>query len=155
LECIKPALSEKCAEWPSAGLELRNRRPKKMPQMGRSFATLAALLAACTTPMDYTRVEGWPALQIVEHYVPEAQMRERCARYVGFGLSPAACAEFDLAGGRCHIWYSADPPPSRFIISHERRHCAGYDHVGSSGMQRLLRQHLPVAAGSAAAGASR
>lgn len=109
--------------------------------MGRSFAILAALLAGCTT-MDHERVAGWPELQVVEHYVPHARMRNRCARYVGFGMSPMACAEFDLAGGRCHIWYSAEPPPSRFIVDHERLHCAGYDHAGSTSMQQLLKRHL-------------
>jgi hypothetical protein len=109
--------------------------------MRRSLALLAALLGGCTT-IAHEKVEGWPQLRIVEHYVPHAQMRDRCARYVGFGMSPEACAEFDLAAGTCHIWFSADFPPQRFIVQHERLHCAGYDHVGSTGMQRYLRLHL-------------
>jgi hypothetical protein len=108
--------------------------------MGRSFLILAALLAGCT--MGHERVDGWPALQVVEHYVPHAEMRERCARYAGFGMSPEACAEFDLAAARCHIWYSADFPPPRFVRDHERLHCAGYDHVGSASMQQILKRHL-------------
>jgi hypothetical protein len=122
--------------------------------MGRSFAILAALIAGCTT-MNHERVEGWPALQVVEHYVSHNDMRARCSRYVGFGMVPVACAEFDLAGGRCHIWYSSELPPSRFIVDHERLHCAGDDHVGSVSMQQILKRYLASREASATAGSSR
>jgi len=62
--------------------------------------------------------------------VPHEVMREHCVRYVGFGQSPAACAEFDFAQHRCDIWYSADFPPQPFIVEHERMHCRGYEHAG-------------------------
>lgn len=91
--------------------------------------------------LGHQKVEGWPALAIVEHYVPHAEMRDRCSRYVGFGMSPEACAEFNLAKRECHIWFSADFPPQKFIVEHERLHCAGYDHAGSTAMQQFLRQH--------------
>jgi hypothetical protein len=116
--------------------------------MRRTFAIAVALAAGCAT-LDHTPVDGWPELEIVEHRVPHAEMRERCSRYVGFGMSPEACAEFDFVERKCHVWLSADFPPQRFIVAHERQHCAGYDHAGSSAMARLLRQH------GAAAGASR
>lgn len=122
--------------------------------MQRLFVLLAALLAACAT-VDHERVEGWPKLEIVEHYVPRAEMQDRCVRYVGFGMAPEACAEFDLATRKCHIWYSADSPPLSFVRKHERLHCAGYDHVGSTAMQQFLTQHqIRQAAASAAAGGS-
>ena len=122
--------------------------------MRKMLAFAAALAAGCAT-MDHRRLEGWPALEVVEHRVPHAEMRDRCSRYVGFGMSPEACAEFDLAEGKCHIWYSADFPPQRFIIQHERLHCAGYDHAGSTGMARLLHQYMTGPQPSAATGASR
>jgi hypothetical protein len=116
---------------------------------------LAALFAGCTA-IGHERVEGWPALQIVEHHVPHHEMRDRCARYTGFGMSPEACAEFDLVHRKCHIWYSADFPPQKFIVEHERLHCAGYDHAGSNAMARWLQVYLASqATPSAAAGASR
>jgi hypothetical protein len=122
--------------------------------MRKLLAVLAALAAGCSA-IGHHRVEGWPKLEIVEHYVPHAEMRDRCVRYVGWGMEPAACAEFDLARGKCHIWFSADFPPQKFIIDHERLHCAGYDHTGSTAMQRFLERHLASqAADSAAAGAS-
>lgn len=122
--------------------------------MRKSLVLLAALLAGCSA-IAHQRVGGWPELQVVEHYVPHAEMRDRCMRYVGFGASPEACAEFDLAGRKCHVWYSADFPPQRFIREHERLHCAGYDHAGSTGMQRFLQHHLATGGANAAAGASR
>lgn len=99
--------------------------------------SLAFLLSACTV-MSHERIEGWPSLQVTEHYVPHAQMRDRCAKYVGFGMSPIACAEFYLNKGECHIWYSKDSLPPRFVIEHERQHCAGFDHIGSTNMRNLL-----------------
>jgi hypothetical protein len=117
--------------------------------MRRTIALAAALTAACTV-IDHRRIEGWPALEIVEHRVPHAEMRERCSKYVGFGMAPEACAEFDLAERKCHVWFSADFPPQRFIVEHERLHCQGYDHIGSTAMQRLLDHHTgsyPAAAG--------
>ena len=118
------------------------------------FVLLAALLSACTT-IEHQRVEGWPKLEIVEHYVPHREMQDRCVRYVGFGMAPEACAEFDLAARKCHIWYSSGSRPMGFIRRHERLHCAGYDHIGSTGMQRFLDQYTARQAASAAAGSSR
>ena len=119
----------------------------------RKVAVLATvLLTACSTMGDRP-VEGWPELQIVEHYVPAVEMRERCSRYVAFGMLPEACSEFDLRGRRCHIWFSADPAPAAFIRKHERLHCQGYDHAGSDGMRKLLQAYQAQEAASAAAGA--
>lgn len=127
--------------------------------MPRTVFLLAALLAGCTTIEKHERVEGWPKLEIVEHYVPHAEMRDRCVQYVGFGMSPEACAEFDLVARKCHIWFSADFPPQAFIVRHEHLHCAGYDHPGSTAMRQYLARYLltyhAAASVSAAAGSSR
>ena len=123
--------------------------------MRKTIVLLAAVLSACAT-VDHQRVEGWPKLEIVEHYVPHAEMQERCLRYVGFGMAPEACAEFDLVGGKCHIWFSAEHRPLSFVRRHEHLHCAGYDHVGSTAMQQYLTLHqIRQAGASAAAGGSR
>jgi hypothetical protein len=115
--------------------------------MQRLCAALLVILAsACSFTIGHEKVEGWPPLQVVEHYVPHAQMRERCARYMGFGTAPIACAEFGLAARRCDIWYSADFPPSPEIVEHERLHCAGYDHVGGTTMKDLLARRSQVLA---------
>jgi hypothetical protein len=109
---------------------------------GRASVIVLALLATACTVVGHTKVRGWPELKVVEHHVPEAQMRDRCARYMGFGTSPQACTEFYLKLGQCHIWFSADFPPPRHVVEHERLHCRGYDHIGGSTMQALADRHL-------------
>jgi hypothetical protein len=150
---MRPDYCPKWAERPDHALRFRNARAAMLARMRNLLALAAALAAGCSI-MGHHKVEGWPQLEIVEHYVPHAEMRDRCKPYVGWGMEPAACAEFDLARGKCHIWFSADFPPQKFIVDHERLHCAGFDHIGSSNMQRFLAQHLASqgAAGAAAGG---
>jgi hypothetical protein len=99
-----------------------------------------ALLAAGCTTTGGEPVQGWPALEVVEHHVPHRVMRERCSRYVGFGVSPEACAEFDFGRKLCHIWFSADFPPPSYVVAHERQHCLGYEHTGEHQLRDLLAQ---------------
>jgi hypothetical protein len=87
----------------------------------------------------HVKVAGWPALEVVEHYVAHAEMRKRCARFVvRFGANPLACAEFNFDAGRCDIWYSRELGPRPELIRHERLHCAGYDHLGDDAMEKML-----------------
>jgi hypothetical protein len=97
-------------------------------------------LGACTS-IGHEKVEGWPQLTVVEHYVPHHVMRDRCVKYTPFGSSPEACAEFNLAERRCDLWFSADFPPPKAFIEHERMHCAGYDHVGETNMRDYLARY--------------
>jgi hypothetical protein len=107
--------------------------------MRRSLAVLAALIGGCST-MDHERVEGWPELEIHEHYVSAEEMRARCRKYVGLGSLPLACAEFNLVARRCDIWLSRSFAP-RGIVEHERLHCRGYDHVGATNMRDFLARY--------------
>jgi hypothetical protein len=116
------------------------------------FLLLALGFQGCTI-VGHERVAGWPQLAVYEHYVPEAQLRDRCSQYVGFGMSPQACAEFDFSRSRCDLWFSAEFPPTRSMIEHERLHCQGYDHVGMRTMEGLLARYY--GAGSASTGATR
>jgi hypothetical protein len=102
----------------------------------RTLLVLAAALAGCTT-IGHERVEGWPELVVTEYRVPAAQMRERCRKYVGFLQVPLACAEFNLAAKRCVIWLDAGYAPA-WVVEHERLHCQGFDHVGSTAMRDFL-----------------
>lgn len=86
---------------------------------------LSLLLTGCAMSPP---AADWPKLDVFEHYVPHAEMRDRCARWTAWGASPEACAEWNFVRRRCDIWYSADFPPQRFIIEHERKHCAGWMH---------------------------
>lgn len=118
---------------------MRNRHAARIARMRRSLAALVALLGACAS-IDHEKVEGWPQLHVAEHYVSAAEMVERCRRYVGFGSLPLACAEFNLAAGRCDIWLNRSFAPQA-VREHERMHCRGYDHVGATNMRELLARH--------------
>ena len=109
----------------------------------RSLLVLGATLSvgACTTIDTGEPVEGWPQLRVVEHYVPDATMRQRCSKYVAFGMLPLACAEFNFASGECHVWYSANFPPSQSVMEHERLHCQGYEHPGDTTLRDVLARY--------------
>jgi hypothetical protein len=94
-------------------------------------------LPACTM-VGHKKVPDWPELAVREHYVPHHVMRDKCAKYVPFGMSPDACMEFNLSAGTCDIWYSADFPPGPGVVEHERLHCRGYDHIGGNVLSRAL-----------------
>lgn len=115
------------------------------------YAVLAGALGACSA-IGHEKVEGWPELRIVEHYVPAEAMLGRCRKYVGFGSLPLACAEFNLAARRCDIWLSEGFAP-RAVLEHERLHCRGYDHVGATNMRDLFARYQAAsdATGKAAA----
>jgi hypothetical protein len=95
------------------------------------------LLTGCTVNAREP-VAGWPQLEIVEHYVAHAEMRNRCGLYMALGSVPEACAEFAFSAARCDIWLSADFPPASYVVAHERQHCLGFDHVGSTAMKDML-----------------
>ena len=122
------------------------------------IALIALLLTgACATIDQHEKVAGWPELRLVEHYVPDATMRQRCAKYVPFGLFPESCAEFYFDRGECHVWYSREFPPQPYVKEHERLHCQGYAHVGDTSMRDILARYQAqqrAAAASAAAGSS-
>lgn len=99
------------------------------------------ILTGCTAINGHKRVDGWPELTVREHRVPHAQMRDRCSRYAPWWGSAEACAEMNLATGTCDIWFSADFPPQSFIVEHERLHCQGYDHIGSTVLRDYLHRY--------------
>jgi hypothetical protein len=102
------------------------------------YRLLALLAAGCST-IGHVKVEGWPALEVVERYVPHAEMHARCKEYVtSTAMVPVACAQFDFVNARCYVWYNAEHPPSAATIAHERLHCQGYDHAGETTMRELL-----------------
>lgn len=110
------------------------------------------LLGGCASIDEHERVAGWPELEIHEHRVEGREMLERCRKYVGFGAVPLACAEFNLQARRCDIWLNRAFAP-KTIVEHERMHCHGYDHVGSTGMRDFLTRYQEST--SAAGGTTR
>lgn len=105
----------------------------------RNCLVILALLAGCTV-IGHEKVEGWPKLNVVEHYVPHAEMRDHCVGATPWWGSPEACADINLLTETCDLWFSADFPPQAFIVKHERMHCDGYDHVGDTQLKDHLQQ---------------
>jgi len=102
------------------------------------LAVLSAALTGCAVTIDTRhRVPGWPELKIVEHYVAAEEMYERCRRFVPAFSAPEGCTLYYFSRSEAHIYVSKESP-NRWVLRHERLHAAGYDHVGSTAMQRML-----------------
>ena len=101
------------------------------------FIALSAALAGCSVIDKHERVPGWPDMKIVEHHVAHAEMRDRCARFVSLFSNPEGCTLFYFDRSEAHIYVSKEFP-TPWILQHERLHAAGYDHIGSKSMLRML-----------------
>ena len=113
------------------------------------LVVLSAALTGCALTIDSHRpVPDWPALKVVEHHVSHDEMYERCRRFVPAFSAPEGCTVFLFSQSEAHIYVSKEFPSS-WALRHERLHAAGYDHVGSTAMQRMLEnwesQHSPDA----------
>ena len=100
------------------------------------FLVLSAALTGCAAIDTHQRVPGWPELKVVEHHVATEEMLERCQRLVRFAV-PEGCTLFHFDRSEAHIYVRKDFPLS-WVLNHERLHAAGYDHNGSTAMQRML-----------------
>lgn len=115
-----------------------------------ALAAIMVQLQGCAGMMIDTHTPppaDWPKLRVVEHYVPSAVMRDRCSRFVSRFALPEACAEWHFRANECHIFFSSDFPPADWIVQHERQHCAGYDHPGSTAARdawKSFRNYYPV-----------
>jgi hypothetical protein len=101
------------------------------------FLAVCIAFSGCAVINEHERVPGWPDLKVVEHHVAHEEMRERCAPFMPAYMSPEGCTIFQLDVGEAHIYVSKDFP-NRLVLEHERLHAAGYDHIGSDHMQRIL-----------------
>lgn len=109
-------------------------------------------VAACTTIDEHTEPpKDWPDLSITEHYVPHAQMRDRCVKYTAWYLNPEACMEVHFDTKVCDLWFSADFPPPQLFVQHERMHCAGYQHPGDTQLSDAWNNYKAAVAGESIA----
>jgi hypothetical protein len=106
-----------------------------MGKILRLFA-LGAALTGCAAIDTHQRVPGWPELKIVEHHVAAEEVLERCQQFARFSV-PEGCTLFYFHRSEAHIYVRKDFPAS-WVLNHERLHAAGYDHRGSTAMQRML-----------------
>lgn len=135
-------------------VKLRRRIIRWIEALSALFGGAAA--AACTTIDEHTAPPAdWPKLELFEHHVPHAEMRDQCVQWGPWWASPEACAIVNFEAMRCDIWFSADFPPLRTWIEHEYMHCAGYDHPGDPVLATAWQLHKATAAGKAIAEAVR
>jgi hypothetical protein len=99
------------------------------------FLVLSAL-TGCAAIDKHEQVPGWPELKVVEHYVAAEEMLERCQQFARFSV-PEGCTLFYFQRSEAHIYVRKDLP-APWVLKHERLHAAGYDHIGSTAMQRML-----------------
>jgi len=96
---------------------------------------LPALLQGCAGAFVQEDWQARPAHAALPPYhveVAERDLRRACGEHAGMHLH--GCAVRLVADNVCIIY--TGPRPAAWLIEHERRHCAGWDHgpaIASSG----------------------
>lgn len=84
-------------------------------------------LAGCTgmgVEDDWDTAPKLPPLEPVYVEVPGPDLARACGNYPGKYLH--GCARRDYEMRACFIYTRQNPP--QWLLEHERKHCAGYDH---------------------------
>ena len=103
----------------------------------RPLILALAFLAGCTFIDNHTPPPaGWPSLRVE---IVEDTYGEKGINYYCGPSNPIVwrigCAVPDFAQGICFA-YVRDMTP--WVITHERLHCAGYDHTGGTAIQKIM-----------------
>ncbi len=121
--------------------------------MRRNLAIAAMALAACAPApagdelnverpprewaewIDFSRKPpvDWPALEVRVHDVSREQLGRSCP----IAAHSYGCASLDFCARSCTIFLlnGMDAIRRGQVMDHERAHCQGYDHPGSSTMR--------------------
>ena len=98
------------------------------------YLVLLLFLSGCSV-IDYSkRVEGWPDLKEDLRVVSNEEMYDVCSK---FGPMPLGCVQVWFKPPLCRIWITES---GGYTEEHEKAHCRGYDHIGSTYMQNLIRK---------------
>ena len=85
-------------------------------------SVLGFMLSGCSMMIaKHEKVEGWPELKIVEHYVPEAEMRDKCNPYVPGTQAPLFAPSSTSAGKNA----TSGSVPT-FLLSHSSLNTKGF-----------------------------
>jgi hypothetical protein len=97
---------------------------------------LVLVLSACTAiNIHQEPPSDWPKLETTTHKVGFWEMQRHCGTSgLKFLLTQSlACAWIDFNTMTCRIYYAADDEHSAaHAIEHEKDHCEGRDHIGST-----------------------
>jgi len=94
-------------------------------------AILAVTLTACTAIDTHRQPPAdWPNLEVTVQKVGFWELQRVCGgnlitQYFG-------CAWIYFATMVCNVFYAADDESAVYVIEHEKMHCRGHDHIGSS-----------------------
>lgn len=112
--------------------------------MSRLAAALAAalLLPGCATIVqdDWHASPGHPPLPAEHFEVSDKDLPRLCGNYPGMKLHGCAIRVVDA---RVCIIYTA-PRPAAWLMEHERKHCAGFDHGPAYGAQTRVAATSPI-----------
>ena len=105
--------------------------------MNRTILVLGLTLASCAS-IDYATPppSDWPALRVIES-VDQKAVHDYCGMGIPLIYSIEGCTVVDFDRRTCTI-YLADG--ATWVRTHERAHCAGYDHPSDD----TLREHWRV-----------
>jgi hypothetical protein len=94
-------------------------------------------LASCTIVGHKPTPQGWP--ELVEQIERPGfwQAQQICGAPIPFGIA-VACAQPDLVKGICRIILTSDDPE---VLEHEREHCRGKDHIGSTALADYYKEY--------------
>ena len=102
----------------------------RLPRI-RSVLATAALVPACGCTQlfvraDWNEAPTWAPLQPVYFEVSPSELYANCRISVAPGFTLYGCARRDYWIGACLIFTPPNPEP--WLLEHERKHCAGWDH---------------------------
>ena len=103
--------------------------PAKARTLSLAAITMVALgaLTGCGSlgvQSEWDARPSYPSLEPVYVEIPASELQRTCGRYPGMALYGCARRDFEMRA--CFI-YTA-PQPATWLLEHERKHCAGYDH---------------------------
>ncbi|OGZ07942.1 MAG: hypothetical protein A2942_03120 [Candidatus Lloydbacteria bacterium RIFCSPLOWO2_01_FULL_50_20] len=101
-----------------------------------ALLVFALFLSGCASlildnDLDNPPPPDFPKLTVVEHYVTQKEINDRCNNDGKYALIHA-CTEVDFERMVADIWFDKDSPPPKSLIKHELEHSRGHDHFGDS-----------------------
>ena len=98
-----------------------------------SAAAIVASLCGCTQLLvraDWDEKPAWEPLTPVLFEVEPSRLADNCPVVLPPGQTLYGCARRDYSIGACLIF--TGPHPESWLLEHERKHCAGWDHGSST-----------------------
>lgn len=105
------------------------------PKMKRTLAAaLIALTASgCTMVGHLPAPDGWPVLTEKIERPGFWAVQSICGGLPPFTVT-AGCAQIHLSSGTCTIYSAVTGEDEVYLLEHERAHCQGRDHIGSTAL---------------------